>query len=144
MQNTGNRNAYGQNRARRHPENIDRTHRPAAGNRTANNHMGAGSRSASYALQEKPVAQGRPARSVGTQAAGRSASVRQGDYRFTAQPTQQRSAARQGRPVTSNRSDAGRHPRVDPKEAEPIENNGITYILSSCDMIDFKLREVLI
>ncbi|MBR6765024.1 MAG: metallophosphoesterase [Clostridia bacterium] len=33
---------------------------------------------------------------------------------------------------------------VDPKEAEPIENNGITYILSSCDMIDFKLREVLI
>jgi predicted phosphohydrolase len=33
---------------------------------------------------------------------------------------------------------------VDLKEAEPIENNGITYILSSCDMIDFKLREVLI
>jgi predicted phosphohydrolase len=33
---------------------------------------------------------------------------------------------------------------VDPAEAEIIENNGITYILSSCDMIDFRLREVLI
>ncbi len=32
---------------------------------------------------------------------------------------------------------------VAPPEAQPIQHNGITYILSSCDMIDFKLREVL-
>lgn len=33
---------------------------------------------------------------------------------------------------------------VDPKEAEIVKNNGITYILSSCDMTGFTLREVLI
>ncbi len=31
---------------------------------------------------------------------------------------------------------------VNPTEAEIVEHNGITYILSSCDMIDFSLREI--
>ena len=33
---------------------------------------------------------------------------------------------------------------VNPIEAEPVQRNGVTYILSSCDMIGFRLREVLI
>lgn len=33
---------------------------------------------------------------------------------------------------------------VDSSEAEIFEHNNITYILSSCDMIDFALREVII
>lgn len=33
---------------------------------------------------------------------------------------------------------------VNKSEAEIVRNNNITYILSSCDMIDFSLREVLI
>jgi len=33
---------------------------------------------------------------------------------------------------------------VNKSEAEIFENNNITYILSSCDMIDFSLREVII
>lgn len=32
---------------------------------------------------------------------------------------------------------------VAPVESQRLEHNNITYILSSCDMIDFKLREVL-
>lgn len=32
---------------------------------------------------------------------------------------------------------------VNPAEAEPIKHNGITYYLSSCDMIGFSLREIL-
>ena len=31
---------------------------------------------------------------------------------------------------------------VNHSEAEIVENNGIKYILSSCDMIDFSLREI--
>lgn len=31
---------------------------------------------------------------------------------------------------------------VNPIEAETVEHNGIKYILSSCDMIDFSLREI--
>lgn len=32
---------------------------------------------------------------------------------------------------------------VNPAEAETVERNGIKYILSSCDMINFELREVI-
>ena len=110
MQNTGNRNAYGQPRARRHPENIDRTGRhpnpapvqnpprPANGNtrpagqptQTARNHPG----------------------TVGAQQSGRLRTQHSSPYQFTAD------AARQGRPVTSNRTADGRRPKADPRLAE--------------------------
>ncbi len=118
MQNTGNRNAYGQNRARRYPENINRTHRPAPVSRTASSQSVPGSRSVPRSLQYGSAVQKSSARPAGTQTGTKRTPVRQEDYRFTAQRAQQRPPARQGRPVTSNRTDAGRRPRVDPVEAE--------------------------
>ncbi|MBE6614674.1 MAG: putative lipid II flippase FtsW [Ruminococcaceae bacterium] len=118
MQNTGNRNAYGQNRARRYPENINRTHRPAPVSRTASSQSVPGSRSVPRSLQYGSAVQKSSARPAGTQTGTKRTPVRQEDYRFTAQRAQQRPPARQGRPVTSNRTDAGRRPRVDPGEAE--------------------------
>lgn len=106
MQNTGNRNAYGQPRARRHPESIDRTRKaPVSG--------GAGQKPAPRPTGH-PVNQ-TPARAAGqnpprTQTSGRPRTQENGAYRFTAD------TARQGRPVTSNRTAGGRRPKADPAE----------------------------
>ncbi|MBR4961669.1 MAG: putative lipid II flippase FtsW [Clostridia bacterium] len=112
MQNTGNRTTSGQNRARRHPENIDRTRRPVQ-------HISrsAGNRSSAAPSRVVPAAPASGRQTARPQTGQRKA-PRQSEYRFTAEPTPQRTTVRQGRPVVSNRTDAGRRPQIDPKELE--------------------------
>ncbi len=113
MQNTGNRNAYGQNRARRHPENIDRNRRPTGSGQTYIRPVQTPSRP--QTVRQNPVQRSTQLR---IQADGRPRSGTEGTYRFTAEAGQQRNPVRHGRPVTSNRTESGRRPKVDPKERE--------------------------
>ncbi len=110
MQQSGNRNAGGHQRARRHPETIVRTGTNTSGRRTAEEPR-RNPPEQSTARTARP-AQTTPARS-------------DTGYRFTPETRNRSVSARQGRPVTSNRSQAGRKPAPDPKAAETRRKNQV-------------------
>ncbi|MBQ8642329.1 MAG: cell division protein FtsW [Clostridia bacterium] len=118
MQETGNRNAYGQHRARRHPENIDRSGHTVRNTSAEVHNAARGNAAGQNVPRQNTASRSAPRQSTVSQTGSRPRTQAvSGAYRFTADSVRSTGSVRQGRPVTSNRTPDGRRPALDPKAA---------------------------